>query len=71
MGFLFSPETKFYINFSAGIPAITPESVRPTKNYPGEVYRHFGWAEMVKALVLSGEIEQVHFCVACSGAVPC
>jgi len=40
-----------YINVSAGIPAITPEIVRPTKNYPEGVYRHFGWAEMVKALV--------------------
>ena len=117
-----------YINVSAGIPAITPEIVRPTKNYPEGIYRHFGWAEMVKALVhlpvigsgysylrdgkndlkepdpskksfiywaeknlgddnvdlvgigrqsladplfakkiLSGEIEQVHFCVACGG----
>lgn len=40
-----------YINVSAGIPAITPEIVRPTKNYPEGVYRHFGWAERVKALV--------------------
>ncbi len=40
-----------YINVSAGIPAITPEIVRPTKNYPEGIYRHFGWAEMVKALV--------------------
>ncbi|HSB04645.1 MAG TPA: NADH:flavin oxidoreductase [Thermodesulfobacteriota bacterium] len=40
-----------YVNVSAGIPAITPEIVRPTKNYPEGVYRHFGWAEMVKALV--------------------
>jgi len=40
-----------YINVSAGIPAITPEIVRPTKSYPEGVYRHFGWAEMVKALV--------------------
>jgi 2,4-dienoyl-CoA reductase-like NADH-dependent reductase (Old Yellow Enzyme family) len=39
-----------YINVSAGIPAITPEIVRPTKNYPEGIYRHFGWAEMVKAL---------------------
>ena len=40
-----------YINVSAGIPAITPEIVRPTKNFPEGVYRHFGWTEMVKGLV--------------------
>jgi len=40
-----------YMNVSAGIPAITPEIVRPTKNYPEGIYRHFGWAEMVKAVV--------------------
>jgi len=40
-----------YINVSAGIPAITHEIVRPTKNYPEGVYRHFGWAEAVKNLV--------------------
>jgi len=40
-----------YINVSAGIPAITPEIVRPTKNYPEGVYRHFGWAKAVKKLV--------------------
>ena len=40
-----------YINVSAGIPAVTPEIVRPTKNYPEGVYRHFGWAEAVKHLV--------------------
>jgi len=40
-----------YINVSAGIPAITPEVVRPTKNYPEGVYRHFGWAKAVKNLV--------------------
>ncbi len=40
-----------YVNVSAGIPAITPEIVRPTKNYPEGIYRHFGWAEMVKAIV--------------------
>jgi 2,4-dienoyl-CoA reductase-like NADH-dependent reductase (Old Yellow Enzyme family) len=40
-----------YINVSAGIPAITPEIVRPTKNYPEGVYRHFGWAKTVKKLV--------------------
>ena len=37
-----------YINVSAGIPAITPEIVRPTKNYPEGVYRHFGWAKTIK-----------------------
>jgi len=40
-----------YINVSAGIPAITPEIVRPTKNYPEGVYRHFGWAKAVKGVV--------------------
>jgi 2,4-dienoyl-CoA reductase-like NADH-dependent reductase (Old Yellow Enzyme family) len=40
-----------YINVSAGIPAITPEIVRPTKNYPEGVYRHFGWAKAVKKLI--------------------
>jgi 2,4-dienoyl-CoA reductase-like NADH-dependent reductase (Old Yellow Enzyme family) len=40
-----------YVNVSAGIPAITPEITRPTKNYPEGVYRHFGWAKAVKALV--------------------
>lgn len=40
-----------YINVSAGIPAITPEIVRPTKDYPEGVYRHFGWAKAVKKLV--------------------
>jgi len=40
-----------YINVSAGIPAITPEIVRPTKNYPEGVYRHFGWAKAVKNAV--------------------
>jgi len=40
-----------YVNVSAGIPAITPEVVRPTKNYPEGVYRHFGFAKAVKALV--------------------
>jgi 2,4-dienoyl-CoA reductase-like NADH-dependent reductase (Old Yellow Enzyme family) len=40
-----------YVNVSAGIPAITPEIVRPTKNYPEGIYRHFGWAKMVKAVV--------------------
>ncbi|NWF92753.1 MAG: NADH:flavin oxidoreductase [Syntrophaceae bacterium] len=40
-----------YVNVSAGIPAITPEFVRPTKNYPEGVYRHFGWAKAVKQSV--------------------
>lgn len=40
-----------FINISAGIPAITPEIVRPTKKYPEGVYRHFGWAKAVKQLV--------------------
>jgi len=40
-----------YINVSAGIPAVTPEIVRPTKNYPEGVYRHFGWTKVVKRLV--------------------
>ena len=40
-----------YINVSAGIPAITPEIVRPTKNYPEGIYRHFGWAKAIKKTV--------------------
>jgi len=40
-----------YINVSAGIPAITPEMVRPSKSYPEGVYRHFGWAKAVKQAV--------------------
>jgi 2,4-dienoyl-CoA reductase-like NADH-dependent reductase (Old Yellow Enzyme family) len=40
-----------FINVSAGIPAITPEIVRPTKNFPEGVYRHFGWAGAVKKIV--------------------
>ena len=40
-----------YINVSAGIPAITAEIVRPTKNYPEGVYRHFGWAKAMKESV--------------------
>jgi len=40
-----------YVNVTAGIPAITPEIVRPTKNYAEGIYRHFGWAKMVKAIV--------------------
>lgn len=40
-----------FINVSAGIPALTPEIVRPTKNYPEGVYRHFGWAQAVKKVV--------------------
>ena len=37
-----------YINVSGGIPAITPEIVRPSKNFPEGVYRHFGWARAMK-----------------------
>ncbi len=40
-----------YINVSAGIPAITPEIVRPTKNFPEGVYRHFGWTQAMKKQV--------------------
>jgi 2,4-dienoyl-CoA reductase-like NADH-dependent reductase (Old Yellow Enzyme family) len=40
-----------YINVSAGIPVITPEIVRPSKNYPEGVYRHFGWAKAIKKAV--------------------
>ena len=40
-----------YINVSAGIPPITPEIVRPTKNFPEGVYRHFGWTKAVKDLL--------------------
>ena len=40
-----------YINVSAGIPAITPQIVRATKNYPEGVYRHFGWAQAIKKAV--------------------
>lgn len=40
-----------YINVSAGIPAVTPEIVRPTKSFPEGVFRHFGWAKAVKKLL--------------------
>jgi 2,4-dienoyl-CoA reductase-like NADH-dependent reductase (Old Yellow Enzyme family) len=40
-----------YINVSSGIPAITPEIVRPTKNFPEGVFRHFGWTKAVKKLL--------------------
>ncbi len=40
-----------FINVSAGIPAITPEIVRPTKKYPEGIYRHFGWAKAIKQMV--------------------
>ncbi len=40
-----------YLNVTAGIPAITPEIVRPTKSYAEGVYRHFGWAKAVKQAV--------------------
>ncbi len=37
-----------YVNVSAGIPPVTPEIVRATKNFPEGVYRQFGWAKAVK-----------------------
>ena len=37
-----------YVNVSAGIPPVTPEIVRTTKNFPEGVYRQFGWAKAVK-----------------------
>jgi len=40
-----------FVNVSAGIPAVTPEIVRPTKSFPEGVYRHFGWTKAVKKLV--------------------
>ena len=40
-----------YVNVSAGIPPVTPEIVRPSKNYPEGVYRHFGWTKAVKNAV--------------------
>ena len=40
-----------YINVSAGIPAVTPEIVRPTRLYPEGTYRQFGWARAVKRAV--------------------
>lgn len=40
-----------FINVSAGIPTVTPEIVRPTKNYPEGVYRHFGWSKAIKSSV--------------------
>ena len=40
-----------YVNVSAGIPQITPEIVRPTRDFPEGVYRHFGWAKAVKNTV--------------------
>ncbi len=40
-----------YINVSAGIPPITPEIVRPSKDFPEGVYRHFGWTKAVKNLL--------------------
>lgn len=40
-----------YINVSAGIPALTPEIVRPTKAFPEGIYRHFGWTRAVKRAV--------------------
>ena len=40
-----------YVNVSAGIPQVTPEIVRPTRDFPEGVYRHFGWAKAVKNTV--------------------
>jgi 2,4-dienoyl-CoA reductase-like NADH-dependent reductase (Old Yellow Enzyme family) len=40
-----------YINVTAGVPVITPEIVRPSKNYLEGVYRHFGWAKAIKKAV--------------------
>jgi len=40
-----------YVNVSAGVPPVTPEIVRPTKNHPEGVYRHFGWTGAVKKAV--------------------
>jgi 2,4-dienoyl-CoA reductase-like NADH-dependent reductase (Old Yellow Enzyme family) len=40
-----------FISVSGGIPVLTPEITRPTKNYPLGVYRHFSWAEAVKRAV--------------------
>jgi len=40
-----------YVNVSAGIPQVTPEIVRPTRDFPEGVYRHFGWAKAVKNAV--------------------
>jgi len=40
-----------FINVSSGIPALTPEIIRPTKSFPEGVYRHFGWAKAVKGAV--------------------
>jgi len=37
-----------YINVSGGVPAITPEIVRPSKNFPEGTYRHFGLSRAMK-----------------------
>lgn len=40
-----------YLNVTAGIPPVTPDITRPTKNFPEGIYRHFGWTRMVKNVV--------------------
>jgi 2,4-dienoyl-CoA reductase-like NADH-dependent reductase (Old Yellow Enzyme family) len=40
-----------YINVTGGIAPVTPQFVRPTKNYPEGVYRHFGWTKEIKKSV--------------------
>jgi len=40
-----------FINVTGGIPVLTPEITRPTKQYPEGVYRQFGWARAVKSEV--------------------
>jgi 2,4-dienoyl-CoA reductase-like NADH-dependent reductase (Old Yellow Enzyme family) len=44
-------EGMHYVNVSAGIPPVTPEIVRPTRDFPEGVYGHFGWAKAVKNTV--------------------
>lgn len=40
-----------FISVSSGVPVYTGEIVRPTKNYPLGIYRHFTWAEAAKKTV--------------------
>jgi 2,4-dienoyl-CoA reductase-like NADH-dependent reductase (Old Yellow Enzyme family) len=40
-----------FINVSGGIPVMTAETTRPTKNYPAGIYRQFGWAKAVRGAV--------------------
>lgn len=40
-----------FINVSGGIPVMTGEITRPTKNYPAGIYRQFGWAKAVRGAV--------------------